>query len=107
LSYFTLRKNGGFQELKGMNQLRGTLCIRSIHTVKSKEEAAEARLVDKKYLKELNLHWRINPDTWTLRPGENEVIEGCALMRELNTLRSITSGVIGYQAGLTQKTCKI
>jgi len=87
LSYFTLRKNGGFQELKGMNQLRGTLCIRSIHTVKSKEEAAEARLVDKKYLKELNLHWRINPDTWTLRPGENEVIEGLCPYERIEHLK--------------------
>ena len=88
LSYFTVvRKNGVFQELNGMNQLRGTLCIRSIHAVKSKEEAAEARLVDKKYLKELNLHWRINPDTWTLRPGENEVIEGLCPYERIEHLK--------------------
>ncbi|CAO2186857.1 unnamed protein product [Urochloa humidicola] len=88
LSYFTIvRKNRGFQELKGMNQLRGTLCIRSIHTVKSKEEAAEARLIDKKYLKELDLHWRINPDTLTLRPSENEVIDGLCPYERIERLK--------------------
>jgi hypothetical protein len=70
------RKNGVFQDLNGMNQLGGMLCIRSIHTVKSKEEAAEARLVDKKYLKQLDLHWPVGYGTWKPRPWENEVIDG-------------------------------
>lgn len=41
-----------------MNQLSGTLHIKSIGSVQSMEEAAEASLVDKKYLKELVLQWR-------------------------------------------------
>jgi len=77
LSYFTVvRKNGVFQELNGMNQLRGTLRIRSIGIVKSKEEAAEARLADKKYLKELDLQWRGCNEILKPIPCENEVIDG-------------------------------
>ncbi|XP_025881383.1 disease resistance protein RGA2 [Oryza sativa Japonica Group] len=48
-------------ELKGMNQLSGTLTISSIYNVKSKEEAVEARLIDKQYLQALVLLWRDQP----------------------------------------------
>jgi hypothetical protein len=41
-----------------MDKLSGTLTIKSICNVKSKEEACEARLVDKQYLKTLDLWWR-------------------------------------------------
>jgi hypothetical protein len=59
-----------------MNHLRGSLCLRCIYNVESKEEAAGARLVDKKYLKELELHWRIGPGNCNPSPGENEVFDG-------------------------------
>lgn len=88
LSHFTLvRKNGGFRELKGMNQLRGTLSIRAIHTVRNKEEAAEARLADKKYIEELGLHWRINPRTCKPTPSENEVIESLRPYERIQRLK--------------------
>lgn len=101
LSYFTVvRKNGVFQGLNGMNQLGGMLCIRSIHTVKSKEEAAEARLVDKKYLKQLDLHWPVGYGTWKPRPWENEVIDGMWPHETIQHLKvHVALGVIGYQTG--------
>ncbi|RCV30165.1 hypothetical protein SETIT_6G072000v2 [Setaria italica] len=40
------------------------------------EQAAEARLVDKKYLKEIELNWRTNPRVFEPTPRENEVIDG-------------------------------
>nr|TKW09106.1 hypothetical protein SEVIR_6G071100v2 [Setaria viridis] len=77
LRYFTVEaRRGVIGELKGMNQLSGMLCIKSIHTVRSKEQAAEARLVDKKYLKEIELNWRTNPRVFEPKPRENEVIDG-------------------------------
>ncbi|CAL4996482.1 unnamed protein product [Urochloa decumbens] len=77
LSYFTVGSpKGAIGELKGMNQLRGTLCIKSVYMVKSKEEAAEARLVDKKFLEALDLNWERGTRNVERRPIENEVIEG-------------------------------
>jgi len=93
LSYFTVvRKNGVFQELNGMNQLRGTLCIKSIRAVNSMKEAAEARLVDKKHLKELDLHWGDGTRTWNPRPCENEVIDGLCPHETIQHLKVYSFG---------------
>uniref|UniRef100_A0A0E0DNE2 NB-ARC domain-containing protein n=1 Tax=Oryza meridionalis TaxID=40149 RepID=A0A0E0DNE2_9ORYZ len=63
LIHFTVGTGNGRKvgELKGMNQLSGMLTISSIYNVKSKEEAAEARLIDKQYLQALVLQWRDQP----------------------------------------------
>jgi hypothetical protein len=76
LSDFRVAKeNGrGIGELKFMNRLNGTLAIRSLVCVGSEEEAAEARLADKQYIKELVLHWR-QIYTYSLIPSENGVLE--------------------------------
>lgn len=88
LSYFTVvRKNGGIGELKGMNQLRGMLCIRHILRLKSKEEAAEARLVDKKYLKNLDLHWRMEPLRNRPNSCENDVADGLCPNERIECLK--------------------
>uniref|UniRef100_A0A0E0P778 Uncharacterized protein n=1 Tax=Oryza rufipogon TaxID=4529 RepID=A0A0E0P778_ORYRU len=57
-SIVALRNGWKIGELKDMDKLSGTLTIKSICNVKSKEEACEARLVDKQYLKTLDLWWR-------------------------------------------------
>jgi hypothetical protein len=79
LSYFTVGNQEGsgssIAELKGMNHIRGRLCIKSVNNVKSKEDAAEARLVDKKYLKELELNWRQSTKTQKPNCGDNEVAD--------------------------------
>ncbi|KAL6600345.1 hypothetical protein ACP70R_045145 [Stipagrostis hirtigluma subsp. patula] len=58
-------------ELKGMNHVSETLSIKCLYNVHSKEEAAEARLADKQYLKELHLYWEEHCGS-----RENEVLEG-------------------------------
>lgn len=60
LSYFTVGEGNGrrISELKNMNQLREMLSIKSFANVQSMEETAEARIVDKQYLKVLIIHWR-------------------------------------------------
>ncbi|KAF8685911.1 hypothetical protein HU200_043831 [Digitaria exilis] len=77
LSEFTVaRKNGrGIGELKFMNQLNGRLYIRCLYCVGSEEEASEARLVEKQYLKELVLQWRQGL-VYKLVSSENGVLEG-------------------------------
>ncbi|CAL5004998.1 unnamed protein product [Urochloa decumbens] len=77
LSEFRVAKDNrrAIGELKFMNQLSGTLCIRFLTNVGSKEEAVEARLVEKQYLKELVLQWR-QTLTDRLMPCENGVLEG-------------------------------
>ncbi|WVZ78023.1 hypothetical protein U9M48_025803 [Paspalum notatum var. saurae] len=76
LSDFTVAKENGRRigELKFMNQLSGRLSIKYLGNVDSEEEAAEARLVEKQYLKELVLHWR--QDGTYFGHGENGVLEG-------------------------------
>ncbi|KAJ1277725.1 hypothetical protein BS78_04G025900 [Paspalum vaginatum] len=76
LSEFTAAKENWRRigELKFMNQLNGRLSIKSLSNVDSEEEAAEARLVEKQYLKELVLHWR--EFAGCLRHSENGVLEG-------------------------------
>ncbi|CAD6262218.1 unnamed protein product [Miscanthus lutarioriparius] len=76
LSEFRVAKeNGrGIGELKFMNHLNGTLAIRSLIHVGSVQEAAEARLIDKQYLKELVLQWR-QKSIFTLVNSDNEVLE--------------------------------
>ncbi|KAL6638875.1 hypothetical protein ACP70R_023511 [Stipagrostis hirtigluma subsp. patula] len=60
LRHFIVGQENGRRigELNGMNQLSGTLTIRSLCHVQSEEEASEARLIDKQYLKALDLRWR-------------------------------------------------
>jgi hypothetical protein len=55
--------------------------------VKSKEEAAEARLVDKKYLKELELNWRQSTTTKMPSPGDNEVADSLCPNERIEYLR--------------------
>ncbi|CAL5090409.1 unnamed protein product [Urochloa decumbens] len=77
LKQFTVGQEYGRRigELKDMNQLSGTLSIRSLHYVEGKEEAAEARLVDKQYLTELYLYWPGYAGRST-RFTQNGVVEG-------------------------------
>jgi hypothetical protein len=88
LRYFTVHaRRGAIGELKGMNQLRGTLCIKSIYNVRSKEEATEARLADKKYLEEIEMNWRTNPRVSEPKPHENEVIDGLCPNERIECLK--------------------
>ncbi|KAF2929695.1 hypothetical protein DAI22_05g075600 [Oryza sativa Japonica Group] len=77
LIHFTVGIGNGrkISELKGMNQLSGTLTISSIYNVKSKEEAVEARLIDKQYLQALVLLWRDQPVPRVMN-DDNGVAEG-------------------------------
>ncbi|EEC78727.1 hypothetical protein OsI_18910 [Oryza sativa Indica Group] len=74
-----------------MNQLSGTLTISSIYNVKSKEEAVEARLIDKQYLQALVLLWRDQPVPRVMN-DDNGVAEAFLLVvnpESLPTLRML------------------
>ncbi|KAL5720427.1 hypothetical protein ACHQM5_013096 [Ranunculus cassubicifolius] len=49
--------SGQLKELKHMNNIRGSLCIRQLENVSSPQEATEANLANKKYLDKLELQW--------------------------------------------------
>uniref|UniRef100_I1PK27 NB-ARC domain-containing protein n=1 Tax=Oryza glaberrima TaxID=4538 RepID=I1PK27_ORYGL len=87
LKYFTVAPRNGREigELKDMDKLSGTLTIKSICNVKSKEEASEARLVDKQYLKALELRWR-ESDGYNVMSSENGVLEGLCPPRRIERL---------------------
>ncbi|EEE60727.1 hypothetical protein OsJ_14239 [Oryza sativa Japonica Group] len=88
LKYFTVAPRNGRKigELKDMDKLSGTLTIKSICNVKSKEEASEARLVDKQYLKTLDLWWR-DSDGYNVMSSENGVLEGLCPPRRIECLK--------------------
>uniref|UniRef100_A0A0D9ZIV8 NB-ARC domain-containing protein n=1 Tax=Oryza glumipatula TaxID=40148 RepID=A0A0D9ZIV8_9ORYZ len=88
LRYFTVAPKNGREigELKDMDKLSGTLTIKSICNVKSKEEASEARLVDKQYLKALDLQWR-DSDGYYVISSENGVLEGLRPPRRIERLK--------------------
>ncbi|XP_039144810.1 disease resistance protein RGA2-like isoform X2 [Dioscorea cayenensis subsp. rotundata] len=56
---FPLKKETGYRiaQLKGMKKLRGTLTIRKLENIQSKEDAREANLKEKCHLMELRFFW--------------------------------------------------
>ncbi|KAF2926218.1 hypothetical protein DAI22_06g109400 [Oryza sativa Japonica Group] len=76
LQYFIVETGDGRKigELRGMNQLSVALLISSICNVKNEEEAAEASLVEKRYLQNLVLQWR-KKVTSLVKSSENGVLE--------------------------------
>lgn len=61
----------GIEELKNMNDLSGTFCISRLERVSSLDKAKEAALIDKMYLKKLELRWS---DIRVVNPEEEEEI---------------------------------
>ncbi|XP_072965423.1 disease resistance protein RGA2-like [Typha angustifolia] len=60
LCQFDVKKEEGYEinQLKNLNELRGSLNISNLDNVKSKDEAIEANLKDKKHLESLSLEWK-------------------------------------------------
>ncbi|KAL5717972.1 hypothetical protein ACHQM5_010919 [Ranunculus cassubicifolius] len=50
-------ENGRINELKYLNNIKGSLCIKQVEKVNNSKEAEEAQLVNKKHLKRLELQW--------------------------------------------------
>ncbi|ONK56567.1 uncharacterized protein A4U43_C10F10160 [Asparagus officinalis] len=70
LKVFHIRRVKGHDvaQLKGMKELQGSLCIKCLDNVKSKDDVLEAKLEDKIHFRELQLKWMSwnrnrNPDT--------------------------------------------
>ncbi|XP_062225211.1 disease resistance protein RGA2-like [Phragmites australis] len=59
LKAFDVREASEFSisQLNGLNQLRGSISISSLYSVRRREEATEARLCDKVYITSLELSW--------------------------------------------------
>ncbi|KAF9592876.1 hypothetical protein IFM89_018456 [Coptis chinensis] len=63
LSEFTVGTwNGQIKELKDMNSIRGSLCIKQLEKVSNPKEALEGNLASKKYLDRLELQWTCTID---------------------------------------------
>ncbi|KAF9593330.1 hypothetical protein IFM89_021499 [Coptis chinensis] len=77
-------ERGQLMELKDMNSIRGSLCIKQLEKVNNIEEAVEAKLADKEYLDILELQWTSTAD------GNSEHVlkelKPCGSLKEL-TLR--------------------
>ncbi|PIN21127.1 Apoptotic ATPase [Handroanthus impetiginosus] len=60
-------------ELENMNKLKGSFDLLNLEYVMSKDEAAEARLCNKRDLKKIDLHWSDLQDE--KNPNEEEILE--------------------------------
>ncbi|EMS60444.1 Putative disease resistance RPP13-like protein 1 [Triticum urartu] len=92
LADFEVRKEVGYElsQLRDLNKLQGYLSIRDLGNVKSKREACEAKLADKKGLTELVLQW--DHDTSCTPQVQAEVLEALCPPEHLENLE-----IIGYQ----------
>ncbi|XP_059444930.1 putative disease resistance protein At3g14460 [Corylus avellana] len=80
----------GIGELKKLNLLRGSLCIKNLQNVTSLTDANDLNLVDKKYLEELELSWAY----WS---KDNTVVRQIVVLNSLqphSNLKSLT--IRGY-----------
>ncbi|KAF0896433.1 hypothetical protein E2562_024302 [Oryza meyeriana var. granulata] len=86
LPFLTVKKEVGYelQQLSHLNNLRGKLRIHGLKNVQSKEEALEAKLVDKKRLTELTLAW--DDGSCTSSDDEEGVLEGFCPPMQLQKL---------------------
>lgn len=91
LKVFQVRTKRGQEliQLRDLNKLRSCLAIQSLENVKSKEEAHEAKLTDKKRLKGLRLSWSC--DSTCTPEVEAEVLEGLCPPKDLKIL-----GIMNY-----------
>ncbi|KAF9592880.1 hypothetical protein IFM89_018460 [Coptis chinensis] len=55
-------ERGQLMELKDMNNIRGSLCIKQLEKVNNPQEAMGAKLADKEYLDVLDLQWTSTAD---------------------------------------------
>ncbi|PIA60048.1 hypothetical protein AQUCO_00400726v1 [Aquilegia coerulea] len=58
-------ERGQMKELKNMDNIRGSLCIKQLEELSNPEEALEANLANKKYLDRLELQWTYTVDERT------------------------------------------
>ncbi|KAM5552173.1 hypothetical protein ABKV19_026842 [Rosa sericea] len=63
------------EELGGLSHLRGTLSIYNLEHVRDGEEAVNAKLVDKKHIRELTLYWKLSRPSNNV-DNEDDVLEG-------------------------------
>uniref|UniRef100_A0A8R7V2Q3 NB-ARC domain-containing protein n=1 Tax=Triticum urartu TaxID=4572 RepID=A0A8R7V2Q3_TRIUA len=84
---FEVRKKNGYElsQLRDLNKLQGCLSINDLGNVKSKREAQEAKLADKKGLTELGLYW--NDDTSCTPQVQAEVLEALCPPEHLESLK--------------------
>nr|XP_048317917.1 putative disease resistance RPP13-like protein 1 [Ziziphus jujuba var. spinosa] len=76
LSTFIVGKDNGvkIEELRGLSDLHGHLCLRSLQNVASAADASEARLMDKKYLQRVRLIWIVNATDGTAQRAHANVM---------------------------------
>ncbi|XP_044361991.1 putative disease resistance protein RGA1 [Triticum aestivum] len=92
LECFGVKMGHGYElhQLSNLNKLRGNLKINGLENVESKEEAEEAKLVDKERLTGLKLHWYNDP---TCLEVQEEVLEGLCPPKGLKSLE-----IWGYES---------
>ncbi|CAL4972408.1 unnamed protein product [Urochloa decumbens] len=87
IEFHVKRENGHtLEELKDMKNLHGLLHIKNLENVRSNEEACNAQLSDKKYLKILKLEWSSADSAFGPSTMDTEVLEGLEPNRSLEEL---------------------
>ncbi|KAG1368292.1 disease resistance protein RGA2 [Cocos nucifera] len=106
LAIFQVGKQNGhkIEELKDMIQLHGSLRIKNLESVESKEEASQAKLNNKQYLDELALVWNINRGTSS--GNDDEVLEGLRPHSNLQRLEISGYGGVSFPSWLEPQSLK-
>ncbi|KAL5720555.1 hypothetical protein ACHQM5_013219 [Ranunculus cassubicifolius] len=98
LSEFSIgHKSGQMKQLKNMNNLRGSLCLKKLEKLMKPQEAADAHLADKKFLNKLELEWTSAVD------GRNDELVLDKLMS--GTHKSLKEIVLIMYGGRRFPTC--
>ncbi|XP_043714945.1 putative disease resistance protein At3g14460 [Telopea speciosissima] len=81
--------------LKNLNNLRGSLCISNLENILNSEEAKEAALNNKQFLRQLKLKWREEP-TGQCRFEHEQVLQALQPNNNLETLKILGYGGVSF-----------